>query len=368
MDDLEMNKKKEHVNPGREFWEDKRVLITGNTGFKGSWISLYLHTLGAKVFGYSLDPPTNPNIYTLCRIDELTETVHGDIRDLAAFKNNLERIKPEVVFHFAAQALVREAYANPIQTYETNVLGTANILEAVRNVDSVKAVIIATTDKVYQNKEWFWAYRECDSLGGVDPYSSSKACAELVIAAYRKSFFSQHMGSSFTGIASVRAGNVIGGGDWAKDRIIPDFFRSLSENKPLIIRSPDSIRPWQHVFEPLRGYLLVAELMENTPESDLHECWNFGSDENDHKPVKWIIDYLYERMACQKNYRIVSDGPHEATYLRLDSSKAKNLLNWHPKYNLTKTLDNIVEWTSACNDNEDMQTVSLRMIKNYHEL
>ena len=343
------------------FWRDRSVFLTGHTGFKGGWVALWLSHLGAKVHGYSLVPPITPNFYTATQLlDRLQTSTIADIRDLPKLAVAMQGAQPSIVIHMAAQPLVRQSYVSPVETFTTNVVGTVNVLEAVRSVDTVKAVVNITTDKCYENQEWLWPYRENDRLGGHDPYSSSKACAEIAAAAYRNSFLTK------TGIqlASVRAGNVIGGGDWATDRLIPDFLRAVEAGKPLIVRSPNAVRPWQHVLEPLSGYLLLAERLVNEG-AEFAEAWNFGPEEADSKPVSWILDRL-----CQKipNANWVLDGspqPHEAGVLKLDSVKAKTKLNWAPRWPLDTALDKTVTWHQSWKDGQSMAEVSVHQIEAY---
>jgi CDP-glucose 4,6-dehydratase len=348
-----------------EFWKDKRVFLTGHTGFKGSWLSILLNYLGADVTGFSLQPPTSPSMSELCGIDRITKTIIGDIRDYKFLLDSIQENKPDIVIHMAAQPLVRDSYTDPINTYSTNVMGTVNILEAVRQTDSVKAVLNVTTDKCYENKEWYWGYREVDALGGYDPYSNSKACSELVTSAFINSFFnSKEYSSHGVSIATARAGNVIGGGDWAKDRLIPDFLSALNNGEELTIRNPNSIRPWQHVLEPLSGYLVLVEKMYKSGQ-EYSGSWNFGPDEKDAKTVEWIIKKLYEINNKAPNFNIINENLHEATYLKLDCSKAKSLLGWEPTWNLKNTLTKIVEWNQAFLKNENLYHVTLKQIKEY---
>jgi CDP-glucose 4,6-dehydratase len=331
------------------FWKNKKVFLTGHTGFKGSWMSLWLHSLGAEVTGYALTPPTNPSLFEAAHISELMHSKIGDIRDFENLKSVLTSATPDIVLHMAAQPLVRYSYAQPIETYMTNVMGTVHLLEAVRSVPSVRAVVNVTTDKCYENKEWAWGYRESEPLGGYDPYSSSKACAELVTSAYRQSFFNSAAGTGHVpAVASARAGNVIGGGDWALDRLIPDIIRSFTLGQPVTVRNPRSIRPWQHVLEPLSGYLILAQnLFERGPE--YAQAFNFGPSDQDAKPVEWIVKRMAECWGDGASFKISQDlsAVHEATYLKLDCSKAKTLLNWEPHWDLQSSLQGIVLWSKA---------------------
>ena len=345
----------------QSFWRDRSVFVTGHTGFKGGWISLWLSKLDAKVHGYSLAPPTTPNFFSETHLEHrLESSTIGDIRDLSKLTSALQTAKPSIVIHMAAQPLVRESYVSPVETFWINVIGTVNLLEAVRSIETVEAVINITTDKCYENQEWVWPYRESDRLGGYDPYSSSKACAELATAAYRNSFLAE----AGVQLASVRAGNVIGGGDWATDRLIPDFLRAVDAGESLRIRSPNAVRPWQHVLEPLSGYLLLAERLVNEG-AEFAEAWNFGPEEADSKPVSWILDRL-----CQKipNANWVLDGspqPHEAGVLKLDSVKAKTKLNWAPRWSLDTALDKTVEWHQLWRECQSMAEVSVHQIEAY---
>ncbi len=327
------------------FWNKKRILMTGHTGFKGSWMSLWLQQLQAEVVGYALEPPTNPSLFGLADTEKRMTSIIGDIRDFNKISRIIEDYSPEIIIHMAAQPLVRKSYENPVETYMTNVLGTVNILEAIRKSSSVKAFLNITTDKCYENKEWFWGYRENEPLGGYDPYSSSKACSELVTSSYRRSYFlSNKHGKLNTAIATARAGNVIGGGDWAKDRLIPDCVRSWIKKEKVIIRYPNAIRPWQHVLEPLCGYLELIEKLY-TDGNNFAEAWNFGPDENDAKSVGFVVKQLSNHWGKDADVLIdKSENPHEANYLKLDCSKAKNKLGWSPKWDLKGALNKTVEW------------------------
>ena len=348
------------------FWKGKKVFITGHTGFKGSWLCLWLHSMGANVTGYAFDPPTEPSLFKLCRIDELVDSVVADIRDGERLNEEMADASPEIVIHMAAQPLVRDSYKNPVETYAINVMGTINLFEAVRVCKSVKAVINVTTDKCYENREWVWAYGENEPLGGYDPYSSSKACSELVTSAYRNSFFNP---SDYTNhgiaIASARAGNVIGGGDWAVDRLMPDCVKALLNGEKIIIRNPNAVRPWQHVLEPLSGYLLLSQKLF---EEGAHfaQGWNFGPNGDDAKPVKWLVERICSKWEGNVSYEVDNRAhPHETHYLRLDCSKAKAELGWHPKWNLKKAIDSIIDWTQDYRDNKDLREVCIKQIKEY---
>ncbi len=346
-----------------EFWKGKKVLITGHTGFKGSWLSLWLQQLGAKVVGYALEPPTDPSIFEVARVAEGMTSVIGDIRDLDNFRSVMQEHRPEIVIHMAAQPLVRESYEDPIGTLSSNVMGTAHMLEAVKATDSVRVVVSITSDKCYENKEWIWGYREIDRLGGYDPYSASKACAELVVSSYRNSFFNQ----SGVSLASTRAGNVIGGGDWAKDRLIPDIMRAVMEDRPVVIRNPHATRPWQHVLEPLNGYLMVAERLWEEGNA-FAEGWNFGPNDEDVKPVSWICDHITRLWSDEATWELDGgDHPHENTLLKLDCSKAKARLGWHPKLDLATALAWIVEWFQAYQKQEDMRVITEAQIRRFAE-
>ena len=348
----------------RLFWKDKRVFLTGHTGFKGAWLSLWLQDCGAILKGYALAPNTQPNLFDAALVANGMESVIGDVRDLEKITKNMSDFSPDVVIHMAAQPLVRLSYKNPVDTYSTNVMGTVNLLEAVRNVASVKAVVNVTTDKCYENKEWIWGYREDEAMGGRDPYSNSKGCSELVTAAYRSSFFND---SGSAKIASGRAGNVIGGGDWAEDRLIPDFFKSFENNEPVIIRNPSATRPWQHVLEPLSGYLVLAEQLYLNGDR-YAQAWNFGPEDDDVKPVSLIIEYLVDRWGDGASWvHDVSMQPHEAQLLKLDISKAKNLLGWRPRWSLFRALDSIVEWQKVWLSGGDLKAVTLEQIRQFEQ-
>jgi len=343
------------------FWQSRRVFITGHTGFKGSWLCLWLSQLGATVKGYALEPPTTPSLYEEARVGELIESEIGDIRDLEQLQKSLYDFKPDIVIHMAAQPLVRYSYTAPLETYAVNVLGTANVLESALSCESVRSVVSVTTDKCYENKEWHWAYREYEPMGGHDPYSSSKGCAELVTASYRRSFYS----SKGKGLASARAGNVVGGGDWALDRLIPDILRAFEKNESVVIRSPNAVRPWQHVLEPLSGYLALAQRLFENPD-DFAEGWNFGPNEEDVKPVSWILNRMVDAWP-ESSWTLdqATNNPHEANYLKLDVSKAKSKLNWHPTWDLKHTLENIVKWHRAWLSGDDMQAFSINEINEF---
>jgi CDP-glucose 4,6-dehydratase len=349
----------------REFWDQKKILITGHTGFKGSWLSLWLQSFGAEVVGYSLAPPTTPNLYELARIEQGMKSVQGDVRDFGHLRNVLGDVQPQIVIHMAAQSLVRQSYQDPIETYETNVMGTVNVLEAVRQVGTTSAVVVVTSDKCYENREWVWGYRENDPMGGYDPYSSSKGCAELVTAAFRRSFFNSTKGTGGPAIASVRAGNVVGGGDWASDRLVPDIMQALLAGRPAVIRNPGATRPWQHVLDPLAGYI---RLMENlfTDGSKYAESWNFGPRVEDAKPVSWVVQRLVELWGGETGWQVDDDEhPHEAHYLKLDSSKAAAQLGWQPQWNIDQGLRAVVDWYKCYQSGQELRDLMVRQIQAY---
>ena len=350
----------------KSFWQDKKVLVTGHTGFKGSWLSLWLQKLGADVTGYALSPPTRPSLFQVASVAEGMTSIIGDVRDLESLRAVVAQNKPEIVIHMAAQPLVRYSYDNPVETYSTNIMGTVNILEAVRLAESVRVLVSITSDKCYENREWLWGYREDEHMGGHDPYSSSKGCAELVISAYRNSYFATQYHE--VSLASTRAGNVIGGGDWAKDRLIPDIMKAMMENRPVVIRSPHSIRPWQHVLEPLNGYLAVAEkLWEHGAR--FAQAWNFGPSSEDAKTVSWIVEYLTRTWGEEARWELDSgQHPHEDTYLKLDCSKARTLLGWAPRLDLAMTLDWIVEWYRAYQGQQDMRALTQEQITRFEDI
>lgn len=345
----------------------KKVLITGHTGFKGSWLSLLLHKLGANVYGYALEPPTTPSLFEEAKIEELIISYIGDVRDLAHLSEIFDEVKPEVVFHMAAQPLVRDSYMIPVETYAINVMGTVNVLEACRWTESVKVIVNVTTDKCYENKEWHWGYRENEPMGGYDPYSNSKGCSELVTSSYRNSFFNpKDYDKHGVAIASVRAGNVIGGGDWAGDRLIPDFIRAISQNQKVVIRSPYAIRPWQHVLEPLNGYLTLAAKLYKKG-SKYNGGWNFGPDDKDAKNVEWITQTICKLWGNGASYAVDTNSqPHEANYLKLDCSKAKAELGWEPRWNIHKTLENIVEWNKVYLRGENVRKITENQIEEFY--
>lgn len=342
-------------------WAGRRVLVTGHTGFKGSWLALWLYAMGARVTGLALPPPTQPSLFDAARIGELIDHIEGDIRDPAVVDAAIRRARPEVIFHLAAQPLVRLSYEQPVETYAANVMGTVHVLDAARRIGGVKAIVCVTSDKCYENREWDWPYRENDPMGGHDPYSSSKGCAELVAAAYRRSFF-DHGGPL---LATVRAGNVIGGGDWADDRLVPDLIRAFQAGVAPLIRAPDAVRPWQHVLEALGGYLMIAERLV-AGERSFAQGWNFGPGDEDARPVRWIVDRM--RAAWRDAAAPALDTgarPHEAGLLRLDSSRARSALGWRPSLTLAQTIEWIVDWHRLP---RDAREVTLEQIGHYAAL
>jgi CDP-glucose 4,6-dehydratase len=342
------------------FWQGKRVFVTGHTGFKGSWLSLWLFSLGAEVKGYALNPPTSPSLFNEAKISSIIDSQIGDIRDQNSLHESMVEFNPDILIHMAAQPLVRYSYKAPIETYEVNVIGTAKVLEVARSCAHLKAIVNITTDKCYENDGRSEGYKEEDAMGGYDPYSSSKGCAELVTSSYRRSFF-QEQG---VGLASVRAGNVIGGGDWADDRLIPDILRSFEKNESVVIRNPKATRPWQHVLEPLSGYLILAQKMYHE-QNNYAEGWNFGPRETDVKPVDWILNKMIGNWPNSSWELDSSSNPHEAIFLQLDISKANSRLGWRPIWKLDHTLEKIIDWHQAWLNKEDMQAVCLSEIEVY---
>lgn len=348
------------VNP--DFWRGKRVLLTGHTGFKGSWLSLWLQSLGADVHGLALEPPTTPDLFTEARVGEGMASMIADIRDYDAVRAIMVAVQPDIVIHMAAQPLVRLSYSEPIATYATNVMGTVHVLEAARNAGSVRAIVNVTTDKCYENKEWVWGYREDEPMGGHDPYSNSKGCSELVTSAYRRSFLQ----ADGIALASARAGNVIGGGDWAVDRLVPDILRAFEKDQPVIIRNPYATRPWQHVLEPLSGYLALAQNLYSETGKNYAEGWNFGPHDEDARPVQWIVEHLVDSWGNGATWQL--DGgehPHEANYLKLDISKAQARLAWSPSWHLGTALEKITSWHHAWLAGQNMQQLCQQQIAEY---
>ncbi|OHT18215.1 CDP-glucose 4,6-dehydratase [Edaphosphingomonas haloaromaticamans] len=350
-------------NPGAgNPWAGRRVLVTGHSGFKGSWLALWLHALGAEVTGFALPAPTDPSLFAAARLTGLIRHVEGDVRDPAAVRRVVAEARPEMIFHLAAQPLVRLSYREPVETYATNVMGTVHVLEAARQAEGVAGIVCVTSDKCYENREWVWPYRESDPMGGHDPYSSSKGCAELVVSAYRNSFFSE----GGPAVASVRAGNVIGGGDWAEDRLVPDLVRAFRQGAAPVIRSPEAVRPWQHVLEALGGYLMIAERLL-AGEARFADAWNFGPADDDARPVSWIVDRMKAAWGDGASAAMPFSGarPHEAGLLRLDCSKARAALGWRPALALEDAIDWIVEWHRAVDDGHDPRAVTLAQIAEY---
>ena len=346
------------------FWEGKKILISGHTGFKGSWLSIWLHQLGAEILGLSLEAEDKRSIFYKAQVSSIVENLYADIRDINSFKKTITDFKPEIVFHLAAQPLVRDSYSDPIKTLETNIIGTANILECLKEIDSVKSIVVVTSDKCYDNNEINIPFVESDPMGGHDPYSASKGCAELVTQSYRNSFLKDQ--GIF--IASVRAGNVIGGGDWSKDRLIPDLVNSVREGIKVKIRNPKSVRPWQHVLEPLCGYInLAKKLYEEVPGSD--SAWNFGPNSEDEKEVQWVVENFLKMSGSESLWELNQENnPHETGYLRLNSIKAINKLDWHPKWNTYEALQKTYDWYKESLSLEDMTKFSLDQIKAYENL
>jgi CDP-glucose 4,6-dehydratase len=345
-----------------DFWSERTVFVTGHTGFKGAWLTLWLQHLGADVYGYSLGPPTVPSLYVAADLENTAPGTVGDVADIAGVARAMASVEPTIVFHLAAQALVRESYEHPVETLVTNVIGTAVVLEAVRGVGSIESVVVVTSDKCYENREWPWAYRESDPLGGHDPYSASKGCAELVTAAWRRSFLDT------IGVASARAGNVIGGGDWAHDRLLPDCIRALTNGEAVRVRNPRSVRPWQHVLEPLLGYLMLAErLCEDGRQWGT--SWNFGPAESEVRSAEWIASEVARRWGTPDAWVASADtGPHEAASLRLDASRARGALGWAPRLSVEDALDWTVEWYRRYDEGADPRVLTLQQIEQYEGL
>jgi CDP-glucose 4,6-dehydratase len=358
VEDLAMNP---IAAPQPDFWRGKRVLLTGHTGFKGSWLSLWLQSMGAEVGGLALTPPTAPALFEVARVAGGMDHCIADIRDFGAVQARLNSFRPEIVIHMAAQPLVRLSYQQPIETYATNVMGTVHVMEAARHADSVRTIVNVTTDKCYENREWVWGYREDEPMGGHDPYSNSKGCAELVSSAYRRSFLK----GAGIAMATARAGNVIGGGDWAADRLVPDVLRALERREPVQIRNPHAVRPWQHVLEPLAGYLVLAQRLHEQGQ-DCAEGWNFGPHDDDARPVQWIVERLCQDWGDGARWALQpGEHPHESHYLKLDISKARQRLQWAPRWRLEAALDRVTQWHRAWLQGQDMRAFCLNQISQY---
>jgi CDP-glucose 4,6-dehydratase len=348
------------VDIGHSFWRGRRVFVTGHTGFKGSWLSIWLKSLGADLTGYSNSIPTSPSLFELAGVDADAASVDGDVRDLAALEAALVRAAPEVVFHLAAQPIVRRAFRDPVETYAVNVMGTVNVLEAVRRADGVRVVVVVTSDKCYENQSLERGYREDDPKGGDEPYGNSKGCAELVTAAYRASFFTGAAGGE-AAVATARAGNVIGGGDWGEDRLLPDLMRAALARTPASIRNPGAVRPWQHVLNPVGGYLLLAERLWE--DASFADAWNFGPDETDARPVSWLVEHVAALWGALEWEVSAEHGPPETAVLKLDSSRARARLGWSPRWTLDESLPTIVEWYKAYGEKRDLRRLTLEQIE-----
>ena len=351
------------------FWSNKRVLVTGHTGFKGSWLSLWLQRVGANLVGYAHNPPTSPSLFEVADVGKGMKSEVGDVRDLDRLLRLIETHRPEVVIHMAAQTVVQTSYLDPVETYDSNVMGTVKVLEAIRQVGETRACVVVTSDKCYENKEWVWGYRECDPMGGYDPYSNSKGCAELVVSAYRNSFFNvKDLRRHGVRLATARAGNVIGGGDWTTDQLLADIMRAFEGNRRVKIRNPQAVRPWQFVLDPLNGYLTLAEyLWEATGEYG--EAWNFGPTSESARPVSWIVD----QVAAKWGHGVAWESdemvhPHEAGYLKLDSSLANTILKWSPKLSLEKGLEWVVEWYRTYQARSDMRALTFAQIEEFENM
>jgi CDP-glucose 4,6-dehydratase len=351
------------LNIQASFWQDKKVFLTGHTGFKGGWLSLWLSSMGARVTAFALEPNTSPSFFRTCRVEEILEKSHfGDIRDLQLLQAAMQEAQPEIVIHMAAQPLVRYSYNHPVETYATNVMGTVHVLECIRLLNTVKSAVMVTSDKCYENKEWVWGYRENEPMGGHDPYSNSKGCAELVTSAYRASYFTKE-GSVV--IASARAGNVIGGGDWSEDRLIPDAIQAFENNQALIIRNPLATRPWQHVLEPLSGYLILAQSLYEDGNA-FASGWNFGPKEDDVRSVQSLVELFIEKWGDSVSWKLEKNAqPHEAQALQLDCSKARQYLGWVPRWSLEQAIEKITDWQRAFQSQKNMQDFSLQQIHQY---
>ena len=348
-----------------KFWKNKKILITGHTGFKGSWLTIWLKKLGADITGFSKSIPTNPNLFEISNIEAEINSINGDVQDYQFLKETITKVEPEIVFHMAAQSLVIKSYSDPIETYSTNVMGTVNLLNAIRETKKSKIVINVTSDKCYENNESLEGYKEDDPMGGHDPYSSSKGCSELITKSFRESFFNSNTKENVA-LASVRAGNVIGGGDWAENRLIPDIIRSIKNNESVNIRNPNAVRPWQHVMDPLNGYISLAEkLYDNQTFS---EGWNFGPEKNEIKSVSWIINKFDELWKSKIDWIVQNNQLHEATNLILNCQKAKSRLGWNSKINLETTLKWTIEWYEKFYGGEDMKKITEEQIKKFQDL
>jgi len=350
-------------------FKNRRVLITGHTGFKGSWLSILLSKAGAKVYGYALKPHTNPSLFVEAGVSNIVESYIGDIRDYNNLLSVFQKVKPEIVFHMAAQAIVLESYRNPSETFSVNIIGTVNLLETIRKISGVKAVVVVTSDKCYENREMDHGYKEEEAMGGYDPYSGSKGCAELVTSSYRNSFFNTSNYSEHgVAIATARAGNVIGGGDWSRDRLIPDFIRSITSGQTLKIRNPNAVRPWQYVLEPLTGYLILARKLF-TEGPGFSQAWNFGPADEDAKNVEWITRTICEMWGDNAAYNVeITNEMHEAGYLKLDCSKAKEKLNWSPRWNIYKALEATVGWNKEWLRSGDARKICMQQINEYYNI
>lgn len=355
----------ENMVIGNTFWAGRRVFLTGHTGFKGGWLALWLQRLGAEVHGFSLEPPTHPSLFETAQVGKaLASEVLGDIRDYGTLEEALKKANPEIIFHLAAQPLVRASYREPLETLATNVMGTAHLLEAARKIDGLLAVVIITTDKCYENREWVYPYRETDPLGGHDPYSASKACAEIVTASYRASFFGKERAVA---VATARAGNVIGGGDWAEDRLVPDCIRAFSNGQSVDLRYPEAVRPWQHVLEPLSGYLMLAESLCGEFAPDYAGAWNFGPDASGDATVGRIAQQVVKLWGEGQVVLppAIQNHPHEAGLLRLDITKTRSQLHWHPRWAIDRALQETVAWYKAWHAGQDMHAYTLAQIDAY---
>lgn len=350
----------------KAFWQGKKVFITGHTGFKGSWLTLWLKLLGAQVTGYALKPQTSPNLFETSHVSYDIQSIYGDILDMELLLNTIQQEQPDIIFHLAAQPLVRQSYMNPTETYAVNVMGTVNLLEAIRNVNCARVVIVVTSDKCYENQEWVWGYRESEPMGGFDPYSSSKGCTELVVSAFRRSYFNpDSFNKHHVSLATVRAGNVIGGGDWAENRLIPDLIRSFCKKEPCFIRNPVAHRPWQYVLDLLQGYLMLAEQMWHDGATHA-SAWNFGPNDLNVKPVSWVANELVRLWGDSAEWVQGEDVHlHEAICLKLDSNKSRMLLGWEPKMSISDALKNTFAWYLAHHQQEDMVRFSKRQIEEY---